>query len=211
MFTGIIEEIGIVNKADSNRLVIEAGKVLEGTRPGDSIAVNGVCLTVTFLNGNAFSVDIMPETLHRTNLGALRYGDQVNLERALMLGERLGGHLMLGHVDDIGKVVSVIPQEEARVVRISVPAKLMPYIAEKGFIAVDGVSLTVVDIDEFSFSVSLVGYTIEHTILGEKGPGSVVNLEVDVIARYVKRITEKADQGLTFDFLEEYGFMKGGV
>lgn len=215
MFTGIVEETGVIKQADAGRLTVEARKVLEGTKPGDSIAVNGVCLTVTSLpladGGGVFVVDVMPETLHRTNLGELHYGERVNLERALALGGRLGGHLVLGHIDDVGKVISVTPQEDARIMRIAVPARLMSYIAEKGFIAADGVSLTVVDVDDFSLSVSLVAYTMEHTILGDKSPGSAVNVEVDVIARYLERLNEKAGQGLTFDLLEKYGFAKGGI
>ena len=211
MFTGIVEEIGVVRGAEGGRLTIEAAKVLEGTKPGDSLAVNGVCLTVTSLSGGAFEVDVMPETLSRTNLGGLRYGERVNLERALALGGRLGGHLVLGHVDDVGKVVSVAPEENARIMRIAVPARLLAYIAGKGFIAVDGVSLTVVDVDDFSFSVSLVAYTTEHTILGDKSPGSTVNLEVDVIARYLERLSEKAGQELSIDLLEKYGFTRRGI
>ena len=211
MFTGIVEEIGVVRGADGGRLTIEAAKVLEGTKPGDSLAVNGVCLTVTSMGGDAFEVDVMPETLSRTNLGELHYGERVNLERALALGGRLGGHLVLGHVDDVGRVVSVTPREDARIMRIAVPARLLPYIAGKGFIAVDGVSLTVVEVDDFSLSVSLVAYTTEHTILGDKSPGSTVNVEVDVIARYLERLSEKAGQGLTLDLLEKYGFTPGGI
>jgi len=211
MFTGIVEEIGVVRGADGGRLTIEAAKVIEGTKPGDSLAVNGVCLTVTSMGGDAFEVDVMPETLSRTNLGELHYGERVNLERALALGGRLGGHLVLGHVDDVGRVVSVTPREDARIMRIAVPARLLPYIAGKGFIAVDGVSLTVVEVDDFSLSVSLVAYTTEHTILGDKSPGSTVNVEVDVIARYLERLSEKAGQGLTLDLLEKYGFTPGGI
>ena len=211
MFTGIVEEIGIIREAEANRLVIMGGEVLQGMEPGDSIAVNGVCLTVASLSDDSFSVGIMPETLHRTNLGELHYGDHVNLERALAMGGRIGGHLVLGHVDDVGRIVSVTPQEGSRIVRIAAPTQLMSYIAEKGFIAADGVSLTSIAVDDFSFSVSLVAYTIEHTILAEKRPGSAVNLEVDVIARYLKRLSEKTGQpltrsGVTFDLLKEYGF-----
>jgi len=208
MFTGIVEEIGIVREADANRLVIAAEKVLQGTKPGDSIAVSGACLTVASLNDGGFSVDVMPETLNCTNLGELRYGDHVNLERALTMGGRVGGHLVLGHVDDVGRVISMTPQKDSSIVRIAVPSELMSYVAEKGFIAVDGISLTIVDVDDFSFSVSLVAYTIEHTILGEKRPGSAVNVEVDVIARYLERINKRAGRNLTFDLLEEYGFTK---
>ncbi len=211
MFTGIVEEIGIVKEVNPHRLLIGAKEVLEGMRISDSIAVNGVCLTVTSLSSNAFNVDVMPETLRRTNLGELHYGDQVNLERALVVGGRLGGHLVLGHVDDTGEVMTVIPEEAARIMRISPPAKLMPYIANKGFIAVDGVSLTIAGLDDFSFTVSLVAYTMEHTTLGNRRPGDKVNLEADIIAKYVERLRERSSQNLTLDFLEEYGFARKGL
>jgi len=211
MFTGIVEEIGIVREVNPHCLLIGAKEVLEGMRISDSIAVDGVCLTVTSLSSNAFNVDVMPETLRRTNLGELHYGDQVNLERALVVGGRLGGHLVLGHVDDIGEVVSVMPEEAARIMRISPPAKLMPYIASKGFIAVDGVSLTIAGLDDFSFTISLVAYTMEHTTLGNKRPGDKVNLEADIIAKYVERLRERSSQNLTLDFLKEYGFARKGL
>ncbi len=207
MFTGIIEEIGVVRETSPNRLVIEACKVLEGTKVGDSIAVNGACLTVVSLGGQGFSVDVMPETLRRSNLGRLHYGDQVNLERAIAAGGRLGGHLVLGHVDDTGRVETITAEEDAYVMRISAPAKLMPYIVDKGFIAVDGVSLTVANLDNLFFAVSLVSYTWEHTILGKRRPGDIVNLEADIIAKYVERLMQQKKQGLTLDFLKEYGFV----
>jgi len=207
MFTGIVEEIGIVKEADSHHLLIGARKVLAGLEISDSISVNGACLTVTSVNGNAFNVDVMPETLRRTDLGGLRYGDQVNLERALQIGGRLGGHLVLGHVDGTGEIVTVTSEEAARVMKISAPAKLMPFIATKGFIAVDGVSLTIAGLDDFSFTVSLIAYTLENTTLASRRPGDEVNLEVDVIARYVERLKERSSGDLTFEFLEEYGFM----
>lgn len=209
MFTGIVEEIGIVKEASRDRLAFEAHKVLEGTKVGDSIAVNGVCLTVVSLENHGFSVNVMPETLRCTNLGRLHYSDQVNLERALVLGGRLGGHLVLGHVDDTGEVMDVTSEETARIMRISAPAKLMPYIVDKGFTAVDGVSLTIVDLDDFSFVVSLVAYTMEHTTLGRKRPGDVVNLEADIIAKYVENLKERKRQSLNFEFLREYGFVGG--
>lgn len=211
MFTGIIEEIGIVKEVNPHCLVIGAKGVLEGMRISDSIAVNGVCLTVTSLSSNAFNVDAMPETLRHTNLGELHYGDQVNLERALVVGGRLGGHLVLGHVDDTGEVISITPEEAARIMRISPPAKLMPYIASRGFIAVDGVSLTIAGLDNFSFAISLVAYTMEHTTLGDRRPGDRVNLEADIIAKYVERLKEQSSRGLTTDFLEEYGFVIKGL
>jgi riboflavin synthase len=183
--------------------------VLEGMKVGDSIAVNGVCLTVVSLENRGFSVNVMPETLRCTNLGRLHYSDQVNLERALVLGGRLGGHLVLGHVDDTGEVRDVTSEEAARIMKISAPAKLMPYMVDKGFITVDGVSLTIVDFDDFSFVVSLVAYTMEHTTLGRKRPGDVVNLEIDILAKYVECLKERKRQSLNFEFLREYGFVGG--
>jgi riboflavin synthase len=208
MFTGIVEEIGTVREATPNRLVIEAQKVLEGTKTGDSIAVNGVCLTVTSLGNRKFGVDVMPETLRRSNLGQLYHGDRVNLERALAISGRLGGHLVLGHVDGVGRVESVTPQEAASIMRISLPSELTPYTVNKGFIAIDGISLTIVDIDNSSFTVSLVAYTLENTTLGNKRPGDIVNLEVDIIAKYVERLMSNRNQGLSLDFLKEYGFVE---
>jgi riboflavin synthase len=209
MFTGIVEEVSIVKETSRDRLTFEAHEVLEGTKVGDSIAANGVCLTVVSLENRGFSVNVMPETLRCTNLGRLHYSDQVNLERAVVLGGRLGGHLVLGHVDDTGEVMDVTSEEAVHIMRISAPAKLMPYIVDKGFIAVDGVSLTVVDLDDFSFVVSLVAYTMEHTTLGSKRPGDVVNLEADIIAKYVENLKERKRQSLNFEFLREYGFVGG--
>jgi riboflavin synthase len=209
MFTGIVEEIGIVKETSRDCLAFEALKMLEGTKVGDSIAVNGVCLTVVSLEKRGFSVNIMPETLRCTNLGRLHYSDQVNLERAVVLGGRLGGHLVLGHVDDTGEVIDVTSEETAHIMRISAPAKLMPYMVDKGFIAVDGVSLTIVGLDDFSFVVSLVAYTMAHTTLGKKRPGDVVNLEVDILAKYVECLKERRRQSLNLEFLREYGFVGG--
>lgn len=206
MFTGIVEEIGTVRETSRDRLAFEAREVLDGTRTGDSIAVNGVCLSVVSLENHGFAVNVMPETLRHTNLGGLHYGDPVNLERALLLGGRLGGHLVLGHVDDTGELVDVVSEETARIVRISAPDRLMPYIVNRGFIAVDGVSLTIADLDDVSFVVSLVTYTREGTTLGRKKPGDVVNLEVDILAKYVESLKERDGQRLTPEFLKEYGF-----
>lgn len=212
MFTGIIEEIGVVRETGHDRIVFNAHKVVKGTKVGDSIAVNGVCLTVVSLENDGFSVNVMPETFRRTNLGKLHYGDHVNLERAVALGSRLGGHLVLGHVDDVGEVVDVRSEESSRVIRVSAPAKLMPYVVERGFIAVDGVSLTIIDFDDFSFVVSLVRYTMENTTLGKRIPGDQVNLEMDIIAKYLSRLVgfkERKRQGFTLEFLKEYGFVTG--
>ena len=207
MFTGIVEEVGTVKSVHSGRLTISASKVIEGTKFGDSLAVNGACLTVSALNAGFFSVDVMPETLRRTNLGLLRLGSQVNLERALPIGGRLGGHLVQGHVDATGKVASLIPEAGAVLVKYTAPPELMRYIVEKGFIAVDGVSLTVISLDTISFTVSSVKYTLEHTILGSKHPGDLVNLEVDIMAKYVERLKERSGSGITLDFLAGRGFL----
>jgi riboflavin synthase len=209
MFTGITEEIGIIRETTRDSLAFEAHKVLDGTRVGDSIAVNGVCLTVASLENQRFGVNVMPETLRRTNLGRLHYGDHVNLERALVLGGRLGGHLVLGHVDEAGEVLDVSGEETACILRISAPARLMPYIVDKGFIAVDGVSLTIVDVGDLCFVVSLVAYTMKNTTLGKKRPGDMANLEADIIAKYVGNLREQRGQSLNTDFLREYGFVGG--
>ena len=209
MFTGIIEEVGRVISAPSGNLVIAASDVIQGIERGVSMAVNGVCLTVTNFDSHSFSVDVMPETLNRTNLGLLRAGDGINLERPLPLGGRLGGHLVQGHVDDTGRVISVTWGGGAMMVRFEAPPQLMHYIAEKGFIAVDGVSLTIVTKDTSSFQVSVVDYTREHTTLGSRRVGDLVNLEVDVIAKYVEQLGQTRRPGITVDFLQQHGFVVG--
>ena len=209
MFTGITEEIGRVSLAKPSSLVIAASRVLEGMEAGDSMAVNGVCLTVTRCSSNSFSVDIMPETLGRTNLGLLRVGDEVNLERAVALGAKLGGHLVQGHVDDVVRVTSVTADGESKVMRFEAPLEVMRYIVAKGFVAVDGVSLTVVTRDASSFQVSIVDYTRKNTILGRKRVGDLVNLELDIIAKYVERVSQAGRPGITVEFLQEHGFLVG--
>ena len=204
MFTGIIEEVGMAREMNPGRLIIGCKKVLEGTKPGDSIAINGVCLTVTAMKGDTFSVDMMPETLRRSSLGRLHYGDAVNLERALLVGGRMGGHFVQGHIDDTGKVLSITPEGAASIVKFSVPSKLLRYVVNKGFIAVDGVSLTVINVDVFSFSVSLVDYTKKQTTLSKKKPGDVVNLEVDILAKYIERLKQGNNQESMLEFLEEH-------
>jgi len=209
VFTGIIEEVGRVTLSQSGRLTIAASDVLKEIELGGSIAVNGVCLTITNLNTNSFSVGIMPETLERTNLGLLIAGDRVNLERPLTLGGRRGGHLVQGHADDTGRVASVIRDVEAMLIRFEAPPEVMRYIVEKGFIAVDGVSLTIVTKDTSSFRVSIVDYTQKHTTLGNRQVGDPVNLEVDIIAKYVEQLGQAHSTGITVDFLQEHGFLVG--
>ncbi len=192
MFTGIVEEIGTVSGIErgqeSARLAVRAPTVVTGAHPGDSIAVNGVCLTVVDVDGPAFTADVMRETLERSTLGALAPGDPVNLERAVTPLTRLGGHLVQGHVDGTGHIVDRRPGERWEVVRIALPARLARYVAEKGSVAVDGVSLTVVDAGPDEFSVSLIPETLARTTLGTRRVGDPVNLEVDVVAKYVERL-----------------------
>ncbi len=209
MFTGIIEEIGKVSSASTTRLVISARQVVDGIKPGDSIAINGACLTVTDFDRVSFSVDVMPETLQRTNLGQLTAGDGVNLERPTTLGGQLGGHLVQGHIDDIGRIISMEREGEALLFRFEAPPEVMRYTAPKGFIAVDGISLTITEKDNSSFQVSVVEYTRRNTTLSSRKVGDVVNLEVDIIAKYVAQFTQPQAGGLTVEFLIEHGFTIG--
>jgi riboflavin synthase len=206
VFTGIVEEVGRVILAQPRRLVIGASTVLNGMTPGASMAVNGVCLTIATLDASSFSADVMPETQRRSNLGKLRPGDRVNLERPLALNGWVGGHLVQGHVDATGKVAEMKPEAEAMLVRFEAPADVLYYMVEKGFITIDGISLTVAYRDESSFQVSIVDYSRRHTNLGERRIGDVVNLEVDIIAKYVARFTQVKGPGITLDFLKEQGF-----
>ena len=188
MFTGIIQEVGRLKESDQGSMSVEAAACLEGLREGDSIAVNGTCLTVKALGEVSFSLDTMPETLRRTNLGSLKLGDPVNLETALTRNTPLGGHLTQGHVDATGAISSMQPEGDALLIRFQAPPQVMKYVVEKGFIAVDGISLTVTECDDSTFGVSVVKYTLEHTNLGWRGPGDVVNLEVDILAKYVEKL-----------------------
>ncbi|MGW3365628.1 riboflavin synthase [Streptosporangium canum] len=192
MFTGIVEELGeiaaIEPLRDAARMSIRGKVVTADARHGDSIAVNGVCLTVVEVDGEVFTADVMKETLDRSCLGALRPGSRVNLERAVRADQRLGGHIVQGHVDGTGVLLSREPGEHWEVVRFSLPAELNRYVVEKGSIAVDGVSLTVVGVDGNGFAVSLIPTTLQLTTLGAKQPGDPVNLEVDVIAKHVEKL-----------------------
>jgi riboflavin synthase len=192
MFTGIVEELGtlreIADLGDAARLAVCGPLVVKDARPGDSIAVNGVCLTVVDIDGDTFTADVMKETLDRSALGTLTDGDPVNLERAATLGTRLGGHLVQGHVDGVGTVAGRVPAEHWETVTIALPPGLSRYVVEKGSIAVDGVSLTVAAIDGAEFQVGLIPTTLELTTLGRKHIGAPVNLEVDVIAKYVEKL-----------------------
>ncbi|MBI2855879.1 MAG: riboflavin synthase [Chloroflexi bacterium] len=195
MFTGIVQEVGRTKVLDGSSLAVEANASLEGLRLGDSIAVNGACLTVTDLGPGYFSVDTMPETLRRTNLGLLSPGAMVNLENALTLSSPLGGHLLQGHVDATGSVVSIAPEGDALLMTFHAPPQVMRYVVEKGFIAVDGVSLTVAGCDASTFTVSVVQYTRDNTNLGQRRSGDVVNLEVDILAKYVEKLLPPKEAG----------------
>ncbi|MFJ9645395.1 riboflavin synthase [Streptomyces sp. NPDC004244] len=192
MFTGIVEELGEVTAveqlSEASRFRLRGPLVTDGAKHGDSIAVNGVCLTVVDTADGEFTADVMQETLNRSSLGALQAGSRVNLERPMALGGRLGGHLVQGHVDGTGTILARTPSEHWEIVKVSLPAGLARYVVEKGSITVDGVSLTVVDAAADHFTISLIPTTLALTTLGIKQPGDPVNLEVDVLAKYVERL-----------------------
>ncbi len=195
MFTGIVEEMGRVlaivgDQERDNLMTIGSSTARTGAQLGDSIAVNGTCLTVTALTDESFTVGLSPETLRRTNLGRLRVNDPVNLERSLTFGGRMGGHYVQGHVDGVGEIIAIVPDGESKRIRIRPPRSLLPYIVEKGYIAVDGVSLTVAELDDSSFTIAMIAYTQEAVIMGRQELGALVNLEVDIIAKYVERLTQ---------------------
>lgn len=195
MFTGIVEELGevaaIEEQEDAIRLTVRGPLVVSDASHGDSIAVNGCCLTVTEHDAQTFTVDVMRESLDKTSLGALRVGDPVNLERAMPAGGRFGGHIVQGHVDGTGTIASRTPSENWEVVEIGFPAELGRYLVPKGSITVDGTSLTVVDVADDTFTVSLIPTTLAATTLGSKQPGDPVNLEVDVLAKYVEKMMRR--------------------
>ncbi len=222
MFTGLVEELGSVRRVellrDGGKLAVKAGVVLEGTRIGDSIAVNGACLTVVELQRDGFTVDFMAETLQRTTIGSFAPGTQVNLERSLAIGGRAGGHLVLGHVDAVSTLLAVRPAGVATVLRFSLPVEIAACVAAKGSIAIDGISLTVIKVDEEGFEVGIIPHTLKETTLGVARVGTRVNLEADVLARYVLRALQVQQEGgsagsvgdpggLTEEFLKEQGFV----
>ena len=188
MFTGIVEEIGTINNLVNSVLTIHAEKVLTDIKLGDSISVNGTCLTVVNFTKSKFSVDLAPETLRRTTFGDLNQGDTVNLERALAANDRFGGHMVQGHVDATGRVISIRDEGDSSIFRISNPKRLKPYLVEKGFIAIDGISLTIVKVLTSSFTLSVIPYTRINTNLRDQRIGGKVNLEVDILAKYVENL-----------------------
>lgn len=214
MFTGIVEEVGQVKAIGNGTLQIQAAKVLEDVKLGDSIAVNGICLTVTGFNSHSFQADVMPETIKRTSLGELKLGSPVNLERALTLSSRLGGHIVSGHIDGTGRIVSLKEDKNAILMKIQADGAILRYIVEKGSVALDGISLTVVQVGSRDFTVSLIPHTRQVTNLSVKGEGSLINIENDVVGKYVAKLLQPADESvdaatqssITMDFLKENGF-----
>jgi len=188
VFTGIVEEVGVVAKISDNGMTVQASKVLEDVKLGDSIAVNGTCLTAVSFTKGEFSVDLSPETMRRTSLGKLSEGSLVNLERALLASDRMGGHIVQGHVDGTGRIMSTKTDGDSIIFRVRVPKRLNKYIVEKGFIAVDGISLTVVQRGASSFTLAVIPFTLENTNLARLSVGDQVNLEADILAKYIESL-----------------------
>ncbi|MFC0472984.1 riboflavin synthase [Halalkalibacter kiskunsagensis] len=217
MFTGIIEEIGQIQemRSSSESMVMKIGatRILSDVNLGDSISVNGVCLTVTSFSSAHFTVDVMPETVRATSLQSLGRGSSVNLERAMSAKGRFGGHFVSGHVDGTGTILAKTPEQNAVYYRIGVNSELRHYMIEKGSVAVDGTSLTIFAVDEESFTISIIPHTIEETIIGTKGVGDIVNIECDMVGKYIEQFisrrfesTKKPTSSLTESFLSEYGY-----
>lgn len=215
MFTGIVEEMGTIQKIErgsqSAVLSIRCEKVLEGTQIGDSIAVNGVCLTVTSLRSDGYNADVMAETMNRSSLGLLQPGSRVNLERAMPADGRFGGHIVAGHVDGTGTIVKIEKDETAVWYRIEAAPEVLRYIVEKGSITIDGISLTVAMVSDTDFQVSIIPHTQANTVLSDRKTGDVVNLETDIIGKYVEKLlqpqkTPEKESKITLEFLAENGF-----
>ena len=222
MFTGIVEEIGTVvsisKGVQSSKLTLQGNVIFEDMHIGDSIAVNGVCLTVTTKTSNTFTVDVMAETLRRSSLGSLTNGSKVNMERAMAANGRFGGHIVSGHIDGTGEIESFVKEDNAVWVTIKTPAKILKYIIEKGSITIDGISLTVAYVDNHCFKVSLIPHTAANTTLLSKKTGDVVNLENDIVGKYIDKLLHfkddseeeqggKKESGISMDFLAKNGFM----
>jgi riboflavin synthase len=190
LFTGIVEEMGYLVESTPIQMSFTAKKVLDGTQVGDSIAINGTCLTIVSINKGIIVTDVTPETRKCTNLGNITIGETVNLERAVEMGKRLGGHLMQGHVEGVGKILSLQSNNDSLIINMKAPKELMRYIVGKGFISVDGISLTVTKCAASSFEIAVIPYTFGHTNLGSKKVGDTVNLETDIIGRYVEKLIE---------------------
>ena len=210
MFTGIIEEEGyiehITEGAKSCRLKIRADKIFDDLKIGDSVAVNGVCLTACEIAKPYFTADVMAETMRKTGIGALVKGSKVNLERAMQLGGRFGGHIVSGHIDGTGTVIDMVREDNAVLITISASHDIMEYIVMKGSVALDGISLTVADVKNDRFMVSVIPHTASQTTILDKRAGDRINIECDVIGKYVKQFTDKKQSRITMDFLRENGF-----
>ncbi|MFA8436259.1 MAG: riboflavin synthase [Marinifilaceae bacterium] len=218
MFTGLVEEIGTIRSiqqgAKSIKLTVSATKIMDDVKLGDSIATNGVCLTVTSFDSKGFSADVMPETMRRSNLGDQKTGSRVNLERALRVGDRLGGHMVSGHIDGVGQLVGFEEEDNAIWVSIAASKEILKYVIEKGSIAIDGISLTVAYVDDKIFKVSIIPLTQEDTTLTSKKVGEKINLECDLTAKYIEKFMfyreqeeEKQGSRISMDFLKENGFV----
>ncbi|MDU4862764.1 MAG: riboflavin synthase [Terrisporobacter othiniensis] len=215
MFTGIIEEIGIIKNVKKNNkssiITIQGKKIFEDINIGDSISVNGVCLTVTTFSNEIFTADVMNETLSRSSLSSLQNGSYVNLERAMSASGRFGGHIVSGHIDGTGKIIKIKRDDNAIWYTVTVEDNLIKYIVEKGSIAIDGISLTVANVNENSFSVSIIPHTSQETILSHRLVGNIVNIENDIIGKYVEKLitfekNKKDESNITMDFLINNGF-----
>lgn len=214
MFTGIVEEIGTVKSVQSKVITIEANKIFDDLHLGDSVAVNGTCLTVSSFNNKIFNADVTQETLNRTNLGSLKNGSKVNLERAMSLQGRFGGHIVSGHIDGVGTIKSMKKDDNAIILTVEVAKSLMKYIVEKGSVTVDGISLTVASLTDNTFSIAVIPHTLKETVLYYKKEGDKVNIENDIIGKYVERLltfknddnTEEKKSNITMEFLLKNGF-----
>lgn len=216
MFTGLIEGEGIIKGIEkgekSSRLTIEAADILTDSKIGDSISTNGVCLTISSMNNSRFTADVMAETIRRSNLGNLKIGEKVNLERALRLQDRLGGHIVSGHIDGIGEILNLQKEDNAVWITIKADGDILRYIVEKGSVALDGVSLTVAYVDNKCFKVSIIPHTAKETILLKKVKGSMVNIECDVLSKYVEKLLnldgeKKENKKMDLEFLNQNGFI----
>ncbi len=210
MFTGIIEEKGIIENitsgAKSCRLTISGNVIFDDLKLGDSVAVNGVCLTVSKLMSNTFEADVMAETMRRTAMGTLKRGSHVNLERAMQLNGRFGGHIVSGHIDGVGTVINKVTEDNAVLVTISADSSIMKYIVYKGSVTLDGISLTVADVRNDRFTVSIIPHTAKETTLLHKNIGDKINIECDIVGKYIEKFTSKGESKITMDFLRENGF-----
>ena len=199
MFTGLVEELGVISSISQTDIWIESSIVMDDLGVKDSISVNGACLTVVSIEENLFKVNVVPETLRRTDLGDLSVGDKVNLERSAQLGGRLGGHIVQGHVDGTAQIIAYVQEGSAWLIEFQISKNLSRYIVEKGFVCVNGASLTVVNCDENTFTIALIPYTRDNTVLGYKGVGNSVNIETDIIGKYIEKLSTGNQASINLD------------